>query len=210
MVSGRKESEKNSNVRLVIVLIVLILVIIGLVVGIVLVRINSDNSGRSDDDGRVDYSMTTEEEKAEFDEYMNRYDAVMAKADELYSHESVSADEILELYGPTIDYYLGKQDYTSAQTFVLMRNSNLIKRGYDREAMDALIAIDYSFFPENLQNRYYYRIISIAERLGEDEIASKYHELADATEAAVEKAREEAIEWEKRMNAPVSEEDDKR
>ena len=66
MVSGRKENGKDSNIKLVIILIVLVLIIIGLAIGIVLVW-NNGNNDEPSDDGNIDYSMTTEEEKAEFD-----------------------------------------------------------------------------------------------------------------------------------------------
>ncbi len=202
--------KRANNGGLVVVLIILVAIIIGLLIGVLVLYINRGENEPTNEETKTASTMTTDEDRAAFEDYINRFNEVSAKANALYNRESVLASEILDVYGPTIDYYLSRNDYSNAQTFILLRTDDLMKYNYKKEAMDTLTSIDYSFFPKAIQNRYYHRIVSIANGLGEDEVASKYQKLANDTEAAVEEAKRQSREWQEVFNAPIKEEDDKR
>ena len=112
----------------------------------------------------------------------------------------------MNLYNPVINTYLGEGDFASAQTFILLRNDNLISRDFKKEALDALLAIDYNIFPEVIQNRYYNKIINLAKELNEKDIEEKYQVLADKTKAAVEAASRASAEWAEKMQSQGVEE----
>ena len=201
--------DKAKNTGLVLVLVFLIVIIIGLIVGIVFVR--NDNNGGDEEEPQTeeiwtDSSDVSDEEKAKHDRFISIYNDVAKKAEELYSHDKVSADEIMNLYNPVINTYLGEGDFASAQTFILLRNDNLISRGFKKEALDALLAIDYNIFPEVIQNRYYNKIINLAKELNEKDIEEKYQVLADKTKAAVEAASRASAEWAEKMQSQGAEE----
>ncbi|MBR2994610.1 hypothetical protein IKF32_01700 [Candidatus Saccharibacteria bacterium] len=203
------DGQKNTsnNVGLITVLVILVLVIVGLVVGIVLVK-NNTGGGEEPQEEEVwtDSTEMTEEEKMKHDQFIATYNEIAKKAEELYSHESVSAEEIMNLYTPTIKAYLDKGDFADAQTFILLRNENLIDRNYKKEALDALTSIDYSIFPEVMQNRYYNRIIKLASELNETDVVNKYQVLADKTKAAAEEASKASAEWAEKMQIQETEE----
>ncbi len=205
------DGEKRAdNGGLIVVLFILVTIIIGLIICVLLLHINKGKNEPTNEETKIASTMTTDEDKIAFEDYINRFNEVSVRANTLYDRGSVLANEILDVYGPTIDYYLSRNDYSNAQTFILMRTDDLMKYNYKKEAMDTLINIDYSFFPKAIQNRYYHRIVSIANGLGEDEVVSKYQKLANDTEAAVEEAKRQSQEWQEVFNAPIKDEDDKR
>lgn len=203
---GQKKTSNNAG--LIVILVVLVLIIVGLVVGIIVVKNNE--GGESEEPSKeevwTDSTEMTDEEKAKHEQFNETYNEIVKKAEELYSHDSVSAEEIMNLYTPTIKSYLDQNDYADAQTFILLRNSNLIERGYKKEALDALVSIDYSIFPEVIQNRYYNKIINLASELNKKEIADKYQVLADNTKAAAEAASKASAEWAEKMRSQAIEE----
>ena len=201
--------DKAKNTGLVLVLVFMIMIIVGLIIGIVFVR--NDNNGGDEEEPQTeeiwtDSSDVSDEEKAKHYRFIAIYNDVAKKAEELYSHGKVSADEIMNLYNPVINTYLGEGDFASAQTFILLRNDNLISRDFKKEALDALLAIDYNIFPEVIQNRYYNKIINLAKELNEKDIEEKYQVLADKTKAAVEAASRASAEWAEKMQSQGVEE----
>lgn len=199
-----KGQKKKNNKWLVVVLCALVVLIVGLVIGIIIVNNNrvaeeSSQNSTSDDVIYFDTNMDGDE-LAAFEEYMDYYNETRAKVKDLMNADPVDVGAVMKLYSEAITKYSVSDGYSEVQAFVLAEQEDLLSGGFKKEALDALISVDYGYFPEPAQHRIYNDIIDLAKELGDEAVVAKYEPLAEATREAFESSdeaiRETADEFE--------------
>lgn len=196
--------KKKNNKWLVVVLCALVVLIVGLVIGII--TVNNNRAAEEDDQNSVgddviyfDTNMDGEE-LAEYNEYMDYYNEVRARVREIMNADSVDVGAVMKLYTEAITKYAARNGFSEVQAFVQAEKEDLLDGGFKREALDAMISVDYSYFPEPAQHRIYNDIIDLAKELGDAAVVAKYEPLAEATKEAFESSdraiREAAVEFE--------------
>ena len=186
----KEGKAKFENKGLVILLCVLVVAIVGLVVGIGAVMLNSDNEEvvvETDSTG-VEYaaSTATPEQIEAYESFKQKYDVVLAEAQELLNESPVNVLAIEELFANAMDEYMTAGTYSSAQEFMVAEYNILMSGGFKQEALDSLIRIDFDIFPASVQNRWYNLIVNLAQDLGNNDLAVKYRQLADWTKESAE------------------------
>lgn len=184
---------KFENKGLVILLCVLVVAIVGLVVGIVLPK------GGGEEIVVVDEPSEEQVLRDEYIAYVSSYDDMQVRVQELLNEEPIDVEEIRKLYSEQIDKYIGEENYGRANAFISAEREALLSKGLERAALDAMLEIDFSSFPEPAQYRNYAEIVRLAEGLGNATVAAEYQGLAggvkeayEANYAASEKVKEES------------------
>lgn len=181
---------KFENKSLVILLCVLIVAIVGLGIGIGVVMLNSKEEVAVEDKSTEEegiVSTATLEQIETYEAFRQEYDAVLAETQRLLSENPVDTVAIRELYTEAMSGYMNAATYGNVQDLMIAEYDSLISGGFKEEALDALVSVDFSIFPESVQNRWYNKIVDLAQELGNVDLVAKYQQLADMTkEAAVQ------------------------
>ena len=93
-------------------------------------------------------------------------------------------NKINELYeeGIKLAEELNRQDYVLI--FNLDRKDNLVSKGLTKEALDAMLTMNFTAYSEPNQYRLYSEVIKLAEELGDNQTVAKYESLRKGVEAA--------------------------
>lgn len=175
----------QKNKSLTIILASLCCVAIALAVIVIVNHFNTTSETSTDSSSKL--SNLSEEEKALYESYTNyveTYNQTKAKAAELLAQEPIDVQAIISLYTERINQCLANNELDRASSYISAERTDLLSKNFKKEALDALISIDYSVFNEVEQHRRYTNIISLAKELDENEIVSKYEPLAAKTKAA--------------------------
>lgn len=183
MVGGERTANNN---KLVMILTVLALIIIGLVVGNVIINLRHNNEVSTNETATEDKKEMTPEQAAYYS-YVDNYNMVKQKAEELLKQNPVNVNALIDLYRPHIEQYLGEKQYDRASAFIRAERDALISAGFEQQALDELLKIDYSVFNEPEQHKYYNDIIDLAKKVGNSEVVAKYEPLAAQTKEAYDK-----------------------
>lgn len=201
MIYMSSAKEVMDSKALVGVLGFLCVVIVGLVVGIVVVNLNQGDSGGGNGvsydcsvEENVDSEQAlSEEEIAASDEFAADFNLLEEEADKLFGVEPVDLDAVVSLYEFKIQKYIERGDYRRAALLINTRTAQLVSRGYDQVALDALTPIDFSKYSEVEQYRQYQQIIDIAEKLGKNDVIEKYDTLRAGVKEAFEASEAKRI-----------------
>jgi len=178
--SGKSLKTWIEEKGLAIILAALCVVAVVLV-GFVIAGFSSEGrelAGETEESEDINYAQE------EYKEYVDDFNDVEARVQELLNENPVDVNAIRELYAQNIQPLLEYGDYSRANSFIYSEKEALLSKGFKREALDALTEVDYSIFPEPSQYRRYRDIIQLAEELGDTEVIAKYQPLADKTKAA--------------------------
>lgn len=180
----KEGKAKVENKGLLVLLCVLVAAIVGLGIGIGVVVLNSKEEVVVNDepvggDGIV--STATLEQIETHEAFKQEYDAVLAETQRLLGEEPVDTVAIRELYAKAMSGYMSAATYGNVQDLMIAEYDSLVSGGFKEEALDALVQVDFSIFPESVQNRWYNRIVDLARELGDDELVAEYQQLADMT-----------------------------
>ncbi|MBR2725977.1 hypothetical protein IKE87_01790 [Candidatus Saccharibacteria bacterium] len=179
MDGNTKNGDAGKNKKILIcVLVGLGILIIGLVIGLI-VTFNSKKS-----DGTID---TPDEMEAamEIDKKITE-EAVYAReeATKLLEQNPVDVNRINELYNNAISLALNNNRADYMAVLVYDRNELLTAKGLKKEALDALLSLDYSTLSEPNKYRTYTLIVDLARELGENDVLAEYEELQKSVSRA--------------------------
>ena len=172
---GRHLVEEKA---LVIILVVLCLVIVVLGVVVAMGFVSKSDNAKIIDNGDGTYTFTTDDYSVEDAKILE--DARL-QANENFVYGETTADEIINFYDAYINDYVSKGETDRVSAYVWDRNDNLIAYGFEREALDVLLAMDLDILNEAEKYRQYANIVALARDLGLDDIASKYYSLLTAS-----------------------------
>lgn len=175
---------KLENRVLVGVFCFLVLVIVGLAVGIKIATKNAKEIPAQENAEGCYFDEDDNETVCESDEAVLREKQLVDESSRveeavwrLLDQEPVDVDAINKLYDDAVAkaLELDRKDYIIV--FANNRNRALLSKGLKREALDALLAIDFDLFLGPDQYRLYTKIIDLATELNDAEILNEYQAL---------------------------------
>lgn len=152
------------------------------------------------DYGRPDISEMTEEDIAYYN-YVDDFDEVERKVQELFGKNPVDVDAINAIYKERVDHYMSNDETDRAGSFILDWYNNYDSREMKQEALDVLTSVRLENLAPAEQYRYYTRLISLAKELGRDDLVKKYEPLQASTKEAYDLDYEDSLRAEAEAKA---------
>lgn len=173
----------------------LLLIIIGLTVGVVIMNINKNDGtdvARNDDEEIVVNEddllegETMEEAKIRLTQD-REWDGIKKdienKVDELLNSNSVDIDAVNKIYNEGIEKATEWNRHDYVVDLVVSRTNKYSAKGLEREALDALLAVDPEIL-DNVEKYYYYTsAIDLATKLNEQNLVNELIAKRSAIEA---------------------------
>lgn len=177
-----KEGKAESNNKgLIILLCALVVVIVGLGIGIGVVMLNR----KGEEVVVVEDDQMTESEISYY-AYLDNYDEVQKRVEELLNQDPVDVAMVVDLYYEYINDCLGNNELDRASSYINAEYNNLVNAGFKGETLDVLTSIDFSIFDLPEQYRQYSKIVELAKDLDREDIVEIYEPLVANSKEAFE------------------------
>ena len=175
----------KSNKILIGVLGVLLVVIIALTVGVVTLNISKDktDTAKSEDDEIVVNEEdlldgeTIEDAKkrlAQDREWDDIREDIENRVGELMNNDVVDVDAVNEIYDEGIKKANEWNRHDYVVDLIVSRTNNFSAKGFDRQALDALLTVDPGIF-DNVEKYYYYTsVIDLATKINDQNLVNDY------------------------------------
>lgn len=185
----------KSNKILIGVLVVLILIIVGLIIGIIVVRLNESSAEPTAveeeeeivvNENDLDEGETVEGERERLalkSERDKEFRNIENEVDKLLDKDPVDMDAINALYDSGIQKAMEYESYAYVFEFIKSRTDKLTAKGLKREALDALLTVNYDMFGNVEKYRFYNNIVILANEVGDKKVANEYMEKRNKYEA---------------------------
>ena len=125
----------------------------------------------------------SDEEYAEA-QMIEEFERINTEAKKLLEKNPIDVDAINALYNGGIELAKknNRPDYIISLN--LERRDNFMSKGLTKEALDAMLTMNFNDYSEPDQYRLYSKVIELAESIGDNEVASKYKTLRTGVEQA--------------------------
>ncbi len=133
-----------------------------------------DNSGGEE----IDISELSGKERLYY-EYDDEREKIDAEAEKLFSENSVKVKKIKELYLDHFSECMAYEAYTLANAYLVGGAKAFLSHNMKKEALEILTSVEVDAIPGVDGCIRHLNILSLAEELGENEIASEYRTIVN-------------------------------
>lgn len=175
-----RSTTSNNNKPIIATLIVLCVAIIGLTAGIVYYNLTKQPSQDTQEaptqtqTNNTNSGTSTTEQIASMEDFQADYSNLTSTTEELLNQTPANAAEAQSLYSQYAEKYLAQGDTYYAYSILLSGSNTLENHGYKTEALTLLTNSDLTVYSTLDQEYFYKQIISLAEELGQSEVANEY------------------------------------
>lgn len=177
-------SPDKRNLLIILGTLCLLAVVLAALVIINFVKQPTEVVSDEDEDNTALYWDGMSEEEFTEAQMMEEFERIDTEVKKLLEKNPVDIDAINALYNGGIELAKKNDRPDYIISLNLERKDNLMSKGLTKEALDAMLTMNFGDYSEPDQYRLYSEVIELAEKVGDNEVVSKYKALRAKVEPA--------------------------
>ncbi len=163
------DEVKESKTKKVLTIVIAVLCVVAICLGIGIYLATKNNNPQTKEK-EIELS---DEQKLQLN-FRKKLTEINNEADSLLNAETIDLEKIKEIYLSAINESVSLKNYGIAASYINAATNKMTAANLGKDALDLLLAIDVSSFPELERYYHYERIVVLARQLGDEETETKY------------------------------------